>query len=420
MKLRTKLTGALLLISLISSAIVGGTAHWLLMREFRQSVLEQAFANFARDVQTYIERYGSWEAATRAEPFPAFVARSRRPSPPPDFAKPQLMRGTQPPFRFLLLDTDGRVVKEGGPYGMGENIPQSLRRTALPITANGKLAALAIPLGDPNLSPKDQLYLSAMRRALLTGFLVAGALALVLGWVFGRRMSAALDALTAATRAMRADGELQQQVEITSRDEFGVLAGAFNRMSTELAEAHQELRELSVRDPLTHLYNRRHFNEQAERLFEQALRYQHPLSIMVGDLDHFKAINDNHSHAVGDEVLRRVGELMRKHTRKSDVLARHGGEEFVIAFAETPLHLAQQHCETLRRLIEEHPWHELKPGLRVTMSMGISDDLTLGSVERMLNDADHRLYAAKQHGRNRVDPPPPLADVRQPTPQPAG
>lgn len=424
MKLRTKLTGALLLISLITSAMVGGTAHWLLMRDFRQSVLEQSFINFRTDVSAYIARYGSWEAATQAEPFPVFVVRSRRTSrlPPPGeqgSMRPDSVfnRNRTPPFRFLLLDPEGRVIKAGGQFGLGQTLPDALRRTARPITVHGKIEALAVPLGDPNLSPQDLSYLAAMRHALITGFLVAGTLALLLGWVFGRRMSAALDTLTTAIRTMRPDGELQQRIQVASRDEIGELATAINRMSGELSEAHHELRELSIRDPLTQLYNRRHFSEQAARLFEQATRYGRPLSIMVGDLDHFKAINDEHSHAVGDEVLQRVGKLMREKTRKSDILARHGGEEFVIAFAETSLHQAQQHCEALRRLIEEQPWHEIRDGLRVTLSMGISDNLALGSVEKMLNEADNRLYTAKQKGRNRIEPLAPLVDTQRQAPR---
>jgi diguanylate cyclase (GGDEF)-like protein len=245
-----------------------------------------------------------------------------------------------------------------------------------------------------------------MRQALITGFLAAGTLAALLGLLLGRRMSAALDELAEAIRTMPASGELPQPVPQRSNDEIGDLAAAFNRMGADLMQSHAELRELSVRDPLTQLYNRRHFDAQAAQLFEQAVRYDHPLTVMVGDLDHFKQINDGFSHAVGDEVLRRVARLLQQHTRKSDLLARYGGEEFVIAFAETGMEQAAQQCETLRRLIENQPWQEIQAGLRVTISMGLNADLSLGSVDRMLSAADTQLYAAKHAGRNRVEPRP--------------
>ena len=229
---------------------------------------------------------------------------------------------------------------------------------------------------------------------------------MLLGLLFGRRMSAALDELTTAIRTMGTQRTLRQEVPVRSNDEIGVLAAAFNEMSAELTRAHGELRELSICDPLTGLYNRRHFNEQAAHLYQQALRYNRPLTVMVGDLDHFKQINDNFSHAVGDEVLRRIGTLLREHNRKSDLLARHGGEEFVIAFPETSLAHAASHCEQLRRLIEAAPWHEVHPELRVTMSIGLSDDLASGSIERMLHQADGQLYAAKHAGRNCIQPAP--------------
>jgi len=308
-----------------------------------------------------------------------------------------------PPFRFLLLDPGGRVIKEGGVYAVGQSVPESLLEQARPILVNGKVAVLAVPLGEPNFSPQDLTYLAAMRRALIIGFLVAGSLAVLFGLLFGRRMSATLDELAAAIRSMRTKGASPQRVPVRTKDEIGMLAAAFNAMSRELAEAHDELKELSIRDPLTQLYNRRHFAEQAAKLSEQAHRHDRPLSIMVGDLDHFKAINDKFSHAVGDMVLCRVAELLRGNTRKGDILARHGGEEFVIAFAETSLEYAGVRCRELRRCIEEEPWEKIYEGLRVTMSMGVSGSVGAeADVEALLHEADLRLYEAKRGGRNRV------------------
>jgi len=110
-------------------------------------------------------------------------------------------------------------------------------------------------------------------------------------------------------------------------------------MSKELAASHDRIRsqalllkELSIRDELTGLLNRRHFDEQAATLFAQAVRYKQPLTVVMCDLDRFKQINDRFSHAAGDVVLRHVAEILHSDTRASDVVARYGGEEFVILF----------------------------------------------------------------------------------------
>lgn len=211
-------------------------------------------------------------------------------------------------------------------------------------------------------------------------------------------------------------GTLRQRVEMNSRDEVGVLANAFNRMSEELAQSHaalaesnrqiraqaEQLRELSVRDALTQLHNRRHFDEQAGQLYDLAQRHDQPFAVMIGDIDFFKRINDGFSHAMGDTVLRQVAELLRGHIRHTDLVARYGGEEFVIAFPQTALPQAEMLCEKLRGVIEAHDWAALHPRLRVTMSMGVYANLAAGSVEAMLREADLLLYRAKESGRNRV------------------
>lgn len=412
MRLRTQLTLGLLVIALASSALVGGIAYWLLMRDFRQSVLDDAFSRFRDDVAAYIQQYGSWQEAERQMPFGQFVRHRNRPLPgaldasgrPPRHRDSVFQRQARPPFRFLLLDAEGQVLKAGGGYRVGQAYGDDYLDDSYAVELDGRVVARAVPLGDPNLSEQDRSYLAAMRRALLIGFAIAAGLAALVGLLIARRMSGDLDRLTSAVRQMRRRGHLPEPVPVRSRDEIGVLTAAFNQMSEELGEAHAQLRELSLRDPLTHLYNRRHFNEQAMRLLEQAQRYGHPLTLMLGDLDHFKQINDHFSHAVGDEVLRRVGRLLGENLRKSDVVARYGGEEFVVAFAETSPEQAWQLCDKLRRVIEAHPWHEVHEQLRVSMSMGLCGDLQLGSVERLLGEADANLYRAKHLGRNRVEP----------------
>ncbi|MGD2119169.1 MAG: diguanylate cyclase [Chromatiales bacterium] len=427
MKLHIKLTITLLLISLSSISMVGGIAYWMLLRDFRQAVLDEAFNNFQADIVDYLSFYGDWHNAEQHENFHQFVQRKRHGNfrrPPPNSRMPGpehdvgLHRPGRPPFLFLVLAPSGKVLKPANNYVPGETVADDIIQQGRPISIDGEVAVLAVPLGDPNLTPQDRNYLAAMRQAIITGVVVAIPLTLLLGLLLGRRIGGPLTELTRAIHAMHGNAELEQNVSVRSNDEIGELALAFNHMSTELARTHTELlqtnetmqaqaeqlRELSIRDPLTHLYNRRHFNEQAATLYKQAQRYQRPLSIMVADLDWFKSINDNFSHTVGDEVLRRVAEILRDNTRDSDIVARYGGEEFVITFAESPLHETLKRCEAIRHSVESHPWHEVANDLQVTMSIGVSDNVALGGFEKMVAEADERLYQAKHNGRNQVVP----------------
>jgi diguanylate cyclase (GGDEF)-like protein len=288
-----------------------------------------------------------------------------------------------------------------------------------------RLSTLHVMIDNPPdtsvvLTEQDHDYLRVMGKALIGGIISAVGIALVLGLILGRRLGSALDVLINAIRTMTLNGELTQEIPVCSKDEIGQLAAAFNTMNSELTQAHgalseshdkiqtqaEELKSLSFRDSLTGLYNRRYFDQQAEQAFRQALRYQQSLSIMVGDLDHFKKINDTFSHAVGDEVLRQVARLLEAGTRKSDVVARYGGEEFVVLLPETDLDNAAFVCKNLRRAIASFPWQEIHPQLRVTMSIGVSDDLTGENVKKTVAAADTLLYQAKGEGRNRVVPPP--------------
>jgi len=173
-------------------------------------------------------------------------------------------------------------------------------------------------------------------------------------------------------------------------------------LNQTIREQAEMLKELSMRDGLTGLFNRRHFDEEASKELARAKRYGHALSFMIGDIDFFKKINDQFSHATGDEVLRRIARLLKTNTREIDITARYGGEEFVIALPQTPLPQAVALCEKLRQRIESYPWQEIHPDLRVTMSMGLCADLSLGSFDKIIAAADEKLYQAKKSGRNRV------------------
>ncbi|WP_027881180.1 tetratricopeptide repeat-containing diguanylate cyclase [Meiothermus rufus] len=164
----------------------------------------------------------------------------------------------------------------------------------------------------------------------------------------------------------------------------------------------QELERLSLEDALTGLYNRRYLDGRLAEEFHRARRYQHPLSLAIADVDDFKQINDRFSHAVGDVVLRTVARLLRQACRETDLVARYGGEEFVLLFLEASQEQARNVCEKIRLIVAEYPWHTLHPGLRVTLSIGLSSDLSLESPAHLLAEADRNLYQAKRLGKNRV------------------
>lgn len=156
-----------------------------------------------------------------------------------------------------------------------------------PILLDDKVVAYSSPQGEPNYSDLDLGYLSAMRESLVLGTTVGLTLTLLLGLFLGNRLSSSLRNLTGAVQAM-GEGALRQQVPVESENEVGVLARAFNRMSDEIARQYEDLRqshaqieamatqmrELSLRDVLTGLHNRRHFDEQCAQFFASAQRYQ--------------------------------------------------------------------------------------------------------------------------------------------------
>lgn len=410
MRMQVKLTLFFLFIGLVSACTVGAVAYWLETLDFRKAIMEEAFQDFEQDLRAYLVTYGDYETAKLKEPFERFVRRRRLysiepevvPSDPPGRRADGDGDKERPPFHFLVMSPSGIVLTDFEEYPVGVRAPESIIGQSSPVTLHGRIVVLAYPIGTPQLTPRHKNFLIAMRHSIGTGVGVAVVLAIVLGVVLGRRLSFSLIALTNAIRLMQEDREKEQSVTVSSNDELGELAGAFNQMNRELTQAHRELRELSIRDELTGLFNRRHFDEQARMLFEQAVRYRQPLSVMIGDLDHFKRINDTFSHDAGDQVLQRVAMLLENGTRRSDVVARYGGEEFVIIFPNSILDEAAGCCEQIRKKVETVKWDDIHPELHVTMSMGITGNLALGSAEAMIRMADQNLYRAKDMGRNRV------------------
>jgi diguanylate cyclase (GGDEF)-like protein len=175
-----------------------------------------------------------------------------------------------------------------------------------------------------------------------------------------------------------------------------------SRLLEELQQKTTELQRQTREDSLTGLHNRRYLDDQLFHEFVRAQRYNRNLSVIMADLDHFKQVNDLYGHGIGDEVLKIVSQIFRDNCREVDFIARYGGEEFVLVLPETPSNGAILVCERIRQAVEDYDWDKLKPGLKVTLSLGIAYILKVESYKDMLHQADVKLYEAKKAGRNVV------------------
>ncbi len=172
---------------------------------------------------------------------------------------------------------------------------------------------------------------------------------------------------------------------------------------TPLKLAEQRLVEIANTDFLTGVANRRHFIDTAAKEASRSLRYGHPLSLLVLDIDHFKAVNDTHGHEAGDMALKGIVNLSNNELRDSDMLGRMGGEEFAILLPESDVQAAAQVAERIRRVIQDTPIKACGVELRLTVSLGCAQ-INSGPdpVDNLLKRADNRLYQAKRTGRNKV------------------
>jgi diguanylate cyclase (GGDEF)-like protein len=170
------------------------------------------------------------------------------------------------------------------------------------------------------------------------------------------------------------------------------------------AEYHEEIYRLTIVDALTGCYNKRFLMEVLDRELARSARYDRPLTVIVFDVDCFKALNDKHGHIYGDFALCELAALVRSNLRKEEVFARYGGDEFVIVLPESGPADALGLCERIRSIVESHVFKSEDKSFRITVSLGAP---TTGGKEiltgvELIQRADARLYEAKQAGRNRV------------------
>jgi diguanylate cyclase (GGDEF)-like protein len=206
------------------------------------------------------------------------------------------------------------------------------------------------------------------------------------------------------------------------KDEVGTLMGSFNKMlgtieqqaeeinsfATRLDAAYKELestnarlKETSFKDEVTGLYNRRFFSLRLEEELSRYRRFNHPVSVVLLDLDGFKSVNDSLGHAVGDDTLRDVAQILMKHSRGINVVSRYGGDEFAVLLVETSKAGARLYADRIREVVAKYPFSH---GKILTASFGVASlpDDEAGTAEDLFRSADEALYAAKRAGKNQV------------------
>ena len=200
------------------------------------------------------------------------------------------------------------------------------------------------------------------------------------------------------------EGNLSYRVPLYTKNELGQLARGFNAMAEKLEKSQAALQYLSIRDDLTGLYNRRHFELLLKEEMERWRRYGHPFSLLMLDIDHFKDINDTYGHRCGDEVLHSVAKIINQTARPIDRVCRYGGEEITIILTEPSETGGFAMAERIREAVGSQailvgPGHDVK----LTVSIGVAafpEDA--GSEDELIAAADRALYMAKDAGRNRV------------------
>lgn len=208
-----------------------------------------------------------------------------------------------------------------------------------------------------------------------------------------------------STNGIAVNGSKAARHTLSSGDCIQIGSHVFRFLADDDLETqyHETVYAMMTRDGMTGVYNKRYLEETLEREVARCRRYGRPISVIVADVDYFKAINDSYGHAVGDQVLTEIAQRLSEVLRVDDVLARLGGEEFAIVMVEAGLEQTVEIAERCRLAIEAQPISATVGEIQATVSLGIAapapPDLATG--DELLADADARMYEAKRCGRNR-------------------
>lgn len=301
---------------------------------------------------------------------------------------------------------------------------------------NKKVFAVYRNLSETNIGlVVEKEYNSAMMEyGLQTYFNVVKILGVIVvifilfGVYYSRKLSEPLEYLAAEVNGM-AEGNYRSILSIQANKEVQELSNAINHMTSNILEKtnqlnnfveqleqytehlnqkNNQLAQISITDELTGLYNRRHLNQEIERMVVLSSSLKQNISLLMLDLDRFKQVNDNYGHATGDVVLKEFAQILRRCSREHDVVGRFGGEEFIIVIPFAKSKQVVEIGERIRQEVENYVFDAGKHKLAITVSMGI---VTLVStkevpirdvVEKLLKTVDYCLYQAKELGRNKV------------------
>lgn len=206
-------------------------------------------------------------------------------------------------------------------------------------------------------------------------------------------------------KRLMTQAEILSQEDMNTRfqweggDELSRLGRMLEKMRMKLNTSFIRIQKLAVTDELTQMPNRRAFFSEARKALDTSYRYNHPFSLALIDIDHFKSINDSHGHDMGDRVLQGFAGCIMKNMRSTDMCARYGGEEFVICMPETDLSEAETALAKIQKALHSFDFPHGKP---VTCSIGIAENNLQKTLEKLISDADKAMYRAKALGRDQI------------------
>lgn len=238
---------------------------------------------------------------------------------------------------------------------------------------------------------------------IITVFIVGVVMNIGIGFALARSVLIPVRELEMGTERF-ASGELSYRIPQLMQNELGRLAGAFNKMAEKIEMDEKELKELSIHDGLTGLFNKREFESRTVDEVARSKRYNSIFSLIMLDIDHFKAVNDTYGHQAGDHVLKTISNTINSEVRSVDFVARYGGEEMAVILPNINGEDTFKMSERLRKAISSLPIPVSEDrAIHVTVSMGIAtfpDDADTG--DNLIRSADEALYNAKKAGRNQV------------------
>lgn len=335
-----------------------------------------------------------------------------------------------------VLNNKGKEMASAGQVNVHSRTTDTIRDFSQPVHFDGEVVGEVI-VGFDNRRVIAQLEIQKnnfILREIFIILLIAIGEFLALSYLIMRPVNVISRSLNTSSNTV----EEIAPIPLSSNDEFGDLAKQFNMIRSQLAKANEQLqskvdmadsklqqtnqqllrqseelqrmneqlKHLSITDPLTGLYNRRQFQELMNTEVQLSIRHNDPNSLLVIDIDYFKKINDQYGHTSGDQVLRHIAGLLVDNVRRSDMVCRVGGEEFVVCLRRALAEYALLVAEKLRKKIQDTPLKLGNEIIPVTISLGVSSIPGIGqqvrTAEELFDQADKALYYSKQSGRNRI------------------